>query len=156
MRYAIIQSGGKQYKAVEGQTVEVDRLDLEVGKKVEIKDVLLVSDEGNILVGAPTLNEAKVSATVLEQAQGPKITVFKYKPKIRYRVKTGHRQDLTRLQIDSIDFKGAKQTAAKEETPKAESVAAKPAAARRKTSGAKKAPAKAKAPARAKAKTKKK
>lgn len=150
MRYAIVQSGGKQYRAVEGETIDVDRLDLEVGKKIDLKEVLMVSDGDKVLVGAPTLSDAKVSATVVDQAQGPKISVFKYKPKIRYRVKTGHRQDLTRLQIESIDVKGISK-AVKEETPKSESEAAKPAASRRKA-GAKKAPAK---PGRAKTKAKK-
>ena len=92
MRYAIIQSGGKQYKAVEGETIEVYDLSDEVGKKVELSDVLLISDGENVLVGTPTLSGAKVAATVVGLDQGPKISVFKYKPKIRYRVKTGHRQ----------------------------------------------------------------
>lgn len=115
MRYAIVESGGKQFKAVEGQTIEVSRLDVEVGKKVELDQVLLVSDGETISVGTPYLAGAKVSATVVVQDKGPKITVFKYKPKIRYRVKTGHRQHFTRLMIDKIDVKGgAKAAAAKE------------------------------------------
>lgn len=149
MRYAIIESGGKQYRAVEGETVEVDRLELEVGKKVELKDVLLVADGETVLVGAPTLSGARISATVVAQDKGPKITVFKYKPKIRYRVKTGHRQQITRLQINSIDVKGIVKAEAKEETPKAETktAAAKPAARRSKpkASAAKKPAARAKA-----------
>lgn len=147
MRYAIIESGGKQYRAVEGETVEVDRLELEVGKKVELKGVLLVADGENVLVGAPLISGASISATVVAQDKGPKITVFRYKPKIRYRVKTGHRQQITRLQIDSIDAKGISKAAAKEEAPKSETKSAAPkAAARRskpKASAAKK-PAKAK------------
>jgi len=123
MRYAIIQSGGKQYKAVEGTTIEVDRLNAEVGKKVDLEDVLLVSDGEKVLVGAPTLNGAKVATTVVGQDKGPKITVFKYKPKIRYRVKTGHRQQITRLLIDSIDVKGLAKAAVKEEVEKIKAVA---------------------------------
>lgn len=152
MRYAIIQTGGKQYKAVEGESIEVEKLEAEVGKKVELGEVMLVADGDQVMVGKPTLAEAKVSATVLAQEKGEKISVFKYKPKIRYRVKTGHRQKLTRLQIDSIDMKGL----AKSE-PRAE-VKAEPAAPKAKTapragtkSAAKKAPAKAttkKAPAK--------
>ena len=150
MRYAIIQSGGKQYKAVEGTTIEVDRLNAEVGKKVDLEDVLLVSDGEKVLVGAPTLNGAKVAATVVGQDKGPKITVFKYKPKIRYRVKTGHRQQITRLLIDSIDVKGLAKAAVKEETPKAKMEKTKAAAKPRKGRAAS---AKKKTATKAKAKT---
>lgn len=129
MRYAIIQSGGKQYKAVEGKSIEVDKLDLEVGKTLELKDVLLVSDGDKVLVGTPVLADAIVAAKVLEQGKGDKITVFKYKPKIRYRVKTGHRQKLTRLHIQSIDVKGLPKSEAKaEEAPKTEAKAEAPKA----------------------------
>ncbi len=146
MRYAIIQSGGKQYKAVEGETIEVYDLADEVGKKVELGDVLLISDGEKVLVGTPTLSGAKVGATVVALDQGPKISVFKYKPKIRYRVKTGHRQQLTRLMIDSIDAKGQakaepKTEAAKAEKPKA-AVRRKPTAAAKKASKAKSKPKK--------------
>lgn len=130
MRYAIIQSGGKQYKAVEGKSIEVDKLDLEVGKTLELKDVLLVADGDKVLVGTPLVADASVAAKVLEQGKGEKITVFKYKPKIRYRVKTGHRQELTRLHIQSIDVKGLPKSEARaEEAPKAEATAASPKAA---------------------------
>lgn len=164
MRYAIIQSGGKQYKAVEGQTVEVDKLTLEIGKKVELNDVLLIADGENVLVGTPTVAEAKVAATVVAQDKGPKIIVFKYKPKKRIRVKTGHRQDFTRLQIDSINAKGlAKSAEVKQAAPEAEAVAEKPKAAARprkakatvtakKPAAAKAAPAKKKAATKAKPK----
>lgn len=117
MRYAIVQSGSKQYKAVEGQTIEVDTLADEVGKKVQLENVLLVSEEGKIMVGKPNVDGAKVAATIVAQDKGPKISVFKYKPKIRYRVKTGHRQNLTRLMVDSIDLKGETRT---KPEPKAE------------------------------------
>lgn len=154
MRYAIIQTGGKQYKAVEGEAIEVEKLDAEVGKKVELGNVMLVADGDQVVVGKPTLTEAKVSATVVGQDKGEKITVFKYKPKIRYRVKTGHRQKLTRLQIDSIDMKGWAKSEPKAETvqgskgaeelkaeakPKAKAVAKKAPA---KKAVAKKAPGK--------------
>jgi large subunit ribosomal protein L21 len=141
MRYAIIQSGGKQYKAVEGKTLEVDNIASEPGKKVELGDVLLVSDGEAIHVGTPLLSGAKVAATVVEHDKGPKVTVFKYKPKIRYRVKTGHRQQLTRLMIDSIALKGETRESAKAAAPKAEAPA-KPAA--RKKPAAKKKAAKSK------------
>ena len=150
MRYAIIQSGGKQYRAVEGQAIEVDKLDLEVGKKVELGEVMLVADGNQVLVGKPTVADAKVAATVVSQDKGEKISVFKYKPKIRYRVKTGHRQRLTRLQIDSIEAKGLAKSEPKAEA-KAEPV--KAAAARRTATTAVAKP-KAKAP-KAKAPAKK-
>ncbi len=102
MIYAIVESGGKQYKAVAGRTIEVDRLPLEAGKKIELKDVLLVSDGATFDIGKPTVSGAKVIATVLDQIKAPKIVVFKYKSRQRYRVKTGHRQNYTRLMIEEI------------------------------------------------------
>jgi large subunit ribosomal protein L21 len=105
MKYAIVEDGGKQYKAVEGQTIEVDRFDSEIGEQLDLERVLLVVDGEEIRVGTPLVEGAVVQATVVSQVKGPKIVVFKYKPKKRYRVKTGHRQKYTRLQIDSISVK---------------------------------------------------
>jgi large subunit ribosomal protein L21 len=102
MKYAIIRSGSRQHRAVEGETVEVERLPLEVGDSVEIDAVLLVADDGNVSVGTPHVAGATVSATVVDQVRGPKIRIFKYKPKERYRRRAGHRQNYTRLKIDSI------------------------------------------------------
>ena len=102
MKYAIIESGGKQYKAVEGATIEVDRLPGEVGEAVALDQVLLLVDGEEVKVGTPTLAGARVSGKVAAQFKGPKVVIFKYRPKKRYRVKTGHRQQYTRLQIDSI------------------------------------------------------
>jgi large subunit ribosomal protein L21 len=102
MKYAIVESGGKQYRAVEGSTIEVDRLNLEVGQQVKLDSVLLLVDGEQITVGAPVVNLASVSATVVEHVKGPKIVVFHYRPKKRIRVKTGHRQQYTRLQVNSI------------------------------------------------------
>ncbi len=110
MKYAIVQSGGKQYKAVEGATIDVDRLPLEVGKKMDLSEVLLISDEGKITVGTPTVAGAKVSATVVDQFKAPKIIVFKYKSRQRYRVKQGHRQQYTRLMIEKISTKAEKKS----------------------------------------------
>ncbi|MBN1666282.1 MAG: 50S ribosomal protein L21 [Anaerolineales bacterium] len=103
--YAIVESGGKQYKAVPGATIEVDRLKLEAGDQVELDQVLLVANEDEIQVGTPIVAGAIVKATVLEHIKGPKIIVFKYKPKERYRRKKGHRQQYTRLQVDEIAIK---------------------------------------------------
>ena len=106
MKYAIVQDGGKQYRAVEGSTIEVDHFESEVGQQVDLEQVLLVVEDGNVSVGTPMVNGAKVQATVVSQVKGPKIIVFKYKPKKHYRVKTGHRQKYTRLQINSISLQG--------------------------------------------------
>lgn len=106
MKYAIIEDGGKQYKAIEGATIEVDRYEAEVGEKVDLDQVLLISDDQNVTVGRPYIAGAKVEASVEAQIKGPKIIVFKYKPKQRYRVKTGHRQKYTRLRIERIVSSG--------------------------------------------------
>ena len=102
MKYAIVEDGGKQYKAVEGGTIEVDRFTAEEGEQLDLERVLLVADGDNVQVGAPLVTGARVQATVVSQVKGPKLVVFRYKPKKRIRVKTGHRQKYTRLQIDSI------------------------------------------------------
>lgn len=154
MKYAIVESGGKQYKAVEGATIEVDRLHLDEGKKIELKDVLLISDEGDIVVGSPTVAGAKVSATVVDQFKAPKVIVFKYKSRQRYRVKQGHRQQYTRLMINKITAKGEKKAEAekKEEKPKAKAKPKTKTAAKTKTKTA--AKTKTKTAAKTKTKTK--
>ena len=100
--YAVIETGGKQYKVSAGQTIEVEKLPLEVGQEVELDRVLLVSGENKVQVGNPTIEGAKVLATVAGQSKGKKVIVFKYKPKERYRRKGGHWQAYTRLRIDKI------------------------------------------------------
>ncbi len=101
--YAIVRTGGRQYRAEPGQLIDVERLPFEEGATVELTDVLLVApDEGQPLIGRPTVEGAVVKATVVEQGRGPKIFVWKYKPKERYRRRRGHRQYYTRLRIDSI------------------------------------------------------
>src|SRR5512133_2448495 len=107
MKYAIIESGGKQYRAIEGSTIEVDLMEAEVGQQVAIESVLLLVDGDQIAVGAPVVDKARVSATVVEHFKGPKIVIFHYRPKKRIRVKTGHRQQYTRLQIQAITPAGA-------------------------------------------------
>lgn len=102
MKYAIVECGGKQYKAVEGSTIDVDLLAEDPGKDLSLEQVLMVVDGENISVGTPTVAKANVKATVVEHIQGPKLVVFKYRPKKRIRVKTGHRQQYTRLKIDLI------------------------------------------------------
>jgi large subunit ribosomal protein L21 len=104
MKFAIVEDGGKQYKAVVGQTIEVDRFSAEVGDELDLEHVLLVTDNGQTTVGVPYVEGAVVKATVVAQVQAPKVIVFKYKPKKRYRVKQGHRQKYTRLMIDAIEM----------------------------------------------------
>jgi large subunit ribosomal protein L21 len=102
MKYAIIEDGGKQYRAIEGGTIEVDHYTSEPGEQIDLDRVLLVSDGDEVTIGSPYIPGAKIEATIVDHVKGPKIVVFKYKPKQRYRVKTGHRQHYTRLRIDSI------------------------------------------------------
>ncbi len=106
MRIAIVESGGKQYRAVEGSTIDVDRLAFEVGKKFDFERVLLMADEDVVMVGTPTVDEITVSATVVDHVKGPKVVSFKYRPKKRIRVKGGHRHFYTRLMIDFIGKPG--------------------------------------------------
>lgn len=103
MKYAIVEDGGKQYKAVVGTTIEVDRFDAEVGDEIDLERVLLIAKDDATDIGTPFVAGAKIQATVVAQFKGPKIVVFKYKPKKRYRVKSGHRQQYTRLRIDAIE-----------------------------------------------------
>ena len=100
--YAIIRSGGKQYRAEVGATVDVDRLPQEVGETLEISDVLLVADGDDTRIGRPTVEGASVTATVVDQFRGKKIIVYKYRQRTNYRRKQGHRQYYTRLRIEDI------------------------------------------------------
>jgi len=102
MRFAIVESGGKQYRAVEGRTIEVDRLAVDAGKKFDFERVLLMSDGDDVLVGTPTIGDILVKVTVVDHIRGPKIDRFKYRPKKRIRVRGGHRQQFTRLLVDFI------------------------------------------------------
>jgi large subunit ribosomal protein L21 len=100
--YAIIRTGGKQYRVAEGETIRVERLDAAVGAKVTLGDVLLVADGDTVHVGAPGLASAAVEATVVEQERGPKTRVFKYKKRKHYRRTRGHRQSFTAVRIDKV------------------------------------------------------
>ncbi|MFN2304599.1 MAG: 50S ribosomal protein L21 [Anaerolineales bacterium] len=104
MKFAIVEQGGKQYRAAEGNTIEVDRLPEDVGTTITLEDVLLHVDDGTVSIGTPLVKGAKVKATILDHFKGRKILVFKYRPKQRYRVKSGHRQQYTRLLIESIEM----------------------------------------------------
>ena len=102
MKYAIVLCGGKQYRVSEGSILEVDRLAAEPEKSYQFEEVLMIADEGKVHVGAPTVSGAKVKAVVLEHVRGPKIRVFHYKNKMRYRKTQGHRQDYTRVRVEKI------------------------------------------------------
>jgi large subunit ribosomal protein L21 len=106
MRFAIVESGGKQYRAVEGKTIEVDRLASAAGKKLTIERVLLMADGEEVLVGTPTLTDVQVKATVVDHFRSAKVTSFRYSPKKRIRTKGGHRQQYTRLMVDFIGRPG--------------------------------------------------
>lgn len=100
---AVITTGGKQYIVKEGDELNVEKLDLEEGKTVEFGAMLVADEEGaNVKVGTPQVEGAKVSATILETGKGKKIDVIKYKPKVRYRRKYGHRQPFTKIKIEKI------------------------------------------------------
>jgi large subunit ribosomal protein L21 len=102
MKYALVEDGGKQYRAVIGESIDVDRYPLEVGEEIDMEKVLLISDGESVKVGTPFVKGAKIQATVLAQVKGPKVVVFKYMAKERIRTKTGHRQQYTRVRIDAI------------------------------------------------------
>lgn len=106
MRYAIIDSGGKQYRAVEGRTIEVDRLPVEKGEKFGFERVLFMADGEDFLIGTPDLDGIEVEVTVVDHIKGPKIDRFKYRPKKRIRVRGGHRQQFTLLMVDFIGKPG--------------------------------------------------
>ena len=101
--YAIIRTGGRQYRAEPGLVIDVERLPQDEGEVIDLTDVLLlVPDEGEAQVGQPIVANTVVKATVVKQARARKVYVWKYKPKLRYRRRRGHRQYFTRLRIDSI------------------------------------------------------
>ena len=101
--YAVIESGGKQYRVEEGATLKVERLQAEPGKGVTLDRVLLVADGQKTHIGAPVVKGARVMATVVGHGRNRKVTVMKYKSKVHYRRKRGHRQHYTTLRIDKIE-----------------------------------------------------
>ena len=141
--YAIVEIAGQQFKVEKDQQIFVHRLDSEEGSKIDFDKVLLLDDAGTVNVGAPVITGAKVTAKVLEHLKGDKVIVFKKKRRKGYKVKNGHRQYLTKLEILTID---AKAQAAKKAAPKKEAKPATEKAPVKKTvakkSAAKKAPAK--------------
>ena len=102
--YAIVQTGGKQYRANPGTTLRVERLSGDVGDAVELDDVVLLCRDGDVTLGKPTVLGAKVRAEIIDQGRDKKIVVFKYKAKTRYRKKQGHRQTYTDIRITDISL----------------------------------------------------
>jgi large subunit ribosomal protein L21 len=134
MKYAIINAGGKQYVAREGETIEVDRLPLQVGEEVQWKEVLLLVDNGDITVGDPFVTGANVKGQVVDQIKGRKILVFKYIPKERYRRRRGHRQRYTRVEINKISRRKPRKKATESTTEEKKPEAKKSTSSRSKSS----------------------
>ena len=124
MKYAIVESGGKQYKAVEGETIAVDRLPVEPGEEINLERILFFADEDQFSVGTPLLSGMEALASVVENFRGEKVLAFRYSPKKRIRVHRGHRQDYTRLMIEYVGEAGGAEKARAEK--KAAAVAAPP------------------------------
>ena len=137
--YAIVEIAGQQFKVEKNQQIFVHRLDSKEGDKVTFDNVLLIETDGKIKVGAPKVSGAKVTAKVLEHLKGDKVTVFKKKRRKGYRVKNGHRQYLSKIEIQKIDEKAAakkvapKKGAKAEAKPKAKKAPAKKTAAKKTT-----------------------
>ena len=115
MAYAIIRTGGRQFRVEEGDTVDVDLLDVEPGKTTKFSDVLLFADGKDMTHGNPLISGAKVTAEVLEQRKDKKIIAFKYKRRKGYHRTVGHRRKLTRIKIKTIDFESKKAGSKKSE-----------------------------------------
>jgi large subunit ribosomal protein L21 len=115
--YAIVEIAGQQFKVEEGKKIFVHRLDIENEKEIEFNQVLLIEDEGKIIIGEPTIKEAVVEGKIVDHVRGDKVIVFKKKRKKGYRIRNGHRQNFTQVEIVSIKEKATKKTVKKEETP---------------------------------------
>lgn len=102
MSYAVIESGGKQYKVKSGDIIDIEKVDGEKGTKVTFDKVMLCCKDGETLIGKPYIKDISVEGEVLSQFKGKKIIIFKYKPKKRYRRKTGHRQNYTKIKIGNV------------------------------------------------------
>ena len=100
--YAIVRTGGRQYRAEPGKVIDVEKLPVEAGDAVELEALLIAPDDGDPLIGRPVVDGVVVHATVVEHYRAKKILVWKYRPGLRYRRRRGHRQTYTRLRIESI------------------------------------------------------
>ena len=124
--YAIVDISGQQFKVEKDQKIYVHRIDGQVGSKVEFDQVLLIDNDKKVLVGTPSISGAMVSAKILEHLKGDKVIVFKKKRRKGYKVKNGHRQMFTQLQIESIVETGAKKTVAAGKNTTAKAASEKP------------------------------
>jgi large subunit ribosomal protein L21 len=144
--YAIVEIAGQQFKVEEGKKIFVHRLDVENESEIEFDQVLLIENEGKILIGDPTIKDAFVEGKVVDHVRGDKVIVFKKKRKKGYRIKNGHRQNFTQVEILSIKEKGVRKPAKKAEIVaekvKETVVSAEPKSAEKKTAAKKAAPAK--------------
>lgn len=125
--FAIVETGGKQYRVQEGDVITVEKLNVEAGEKIVFDKVLMLSDGETIKVGAPYVESCNVTGTVVENGKGPKVIIFKYKAKKDYRKKQGHRQPYTMIKIDKVSARKARKTVAKaaeENAPQAEAAEA--------------------------------
>jgi len=111
--YAVVSSGGKQYRVEPGSTVLMERLPSEPGASILFDRVLLIGEGDDVTVGTPVVSGATVSGTVLGEELGPKLVIFKFKQKVKYRRRTGHRQHLLRVRIDEINAEGRSKSRAK-------------------------------------------
>ena len=143
--YAVVKTGGKQYRVAKDDVLTIEKLDGEAGAVIELEQVLAINDGKGLTIGTPMIDGARVAATVLEQKKGEKVLIFKKKRRQNYRRTKGHRQQLTVIRISDILAKGQKAAAAKAAPATDADAPAKKAPA--------KAKAKAKAPAKAKPKT---
>ena len=123
--YAIIESCGRQYKVAEGEVIFFEKLDVEEGKKVTFDNVVLISDDGKVQVGAPYVKGVKVEGKVVSHGKGKKIIVFKMKAKKNYRRKQGHRQPYTKVEITGIKTTAKKAETTEKEAPAKETTAKK-------------------------------
>ncbi len=122
--FAVIKTGGKQYRVVSGDVIKIEKLDGEAGSSLNFDDVLLVGDDSNITAGTPIVEGAKVSGEILEQTRADKVIIFKKKRRQNYRRKAGHRQHLTVVRITDIVAGGTKKAAAKKAASPADEAAA--------------------------------
>ena len=130
--YAVIKTGGKQYKVAAGDYLKVEKLEGDVGSKVVIDKVLLLADGDDVTIGAPLVAGAKVNATVLSHGKGDKVRIFKFNRRKHYRKTQGHRQSFTEIKIEDINGKGAAKAEAKPAAAK-KTAAKKPAATKAKS-----------------------
>jgi large subunit ribosomal protein L21 len=101
--YAVVRSGGKQYRVSQGGSVRLEKIEGEVGSSITLDDVLMVGEDGDVKIGEPTVDGARVTGTITAQARSPKLIIFKMKRRKGYRRKQGHRQDYTEIRVDRIE-----------------------------------------------------